>query len=33
MVKTIHIFLEDQEFKELKKKKGDLSWKDYLLNL
>lgn len=31
-MKTIHIFLEEQEYKELKKKKGTQTWKQLLMN-
>jgi len=30
-MKTIHIFLEDSEWEILNKKKGDMSWKEYLM--
>lgn len=32
MVKTIHIFLEDSEYEKIKKKKGDMSWKEFVLS-
>lgn len=32
-MKTLNIPLEDEEFKELGKSKGDLSWHDFILTL
>ena len=29
-MKHIHIIVEDKEHKELTKKKGDLTWKEYI---
>ena len=31
MVKTIFITLEDKEHKELSKRKGTMTWKEYLI--
>lgn len=32
-MKTLNIPLEDKEFEELEKKKGELTWREFLLNL
>ena len=32
-MKTLNIPLEDKDFKELEKKKGELSWRDFILKL
>tara|TARA_R100001530_G_C4321451_1_gene156019 strand:- start:5928 stop:6029 length:102 start_codon:yes stop_codon:yes gene_type:complete len=31
MVKTINIYLDEQEYYNLKEKKGKLTWKEYLI--
>jgi hypothetical protein len=32
-MKTINVYFEDEDFKKLEKAKGDLSWRDFILNL
>lgn len=32
-MKVITIYFEDDDFKELKKSKGELSWRDFILTL
>jgi len=33
IMKSINIYLDDDEFDALKEKKGDLSWHDFILQL
>jgi hypothetical protein len=32
-MKTLHVPFEDKEYNKLKKKKGELTWKEFLLKL
>ena len=32
-MKSINVYFEDEEYKKLRKKKGDLTWHDFILKL
>lgn len=32
-MKNINVMFEDAEYKAVKKKKGNLTWKEYILNI